>query len=117
MKQLISSSGSLVVGACCLGFTPVIAALTAMGAGFLVSDAILIPLLVVFLGLSVWTLWLSKKKHGRNGPLYTGLVSSVAAFAGLWVFMPIAYVGFVSLVGASVWDFLIARKQASGCAT
>ncbi len=51
MRQIISSLGSVVVGACCLGLAPVIAAFTAMGAGFLINDAMLIPLLVFFFGV------------------------------------------------------------------
>lgn len=117
MRQVFSSMGSVVVGACCLGLTPFIALLTAVGAGFLVNDAILIPLLVFFLSFSVWSLVSSRRKHGLNGPLYVGVASSVAAFAGLWVFVPVSYVGFAGLVAASVWDLLTVRKQLASCAT
>lgn len=117
MRQILSSLGSVIVGACCLGLAPVIAALTALGAGFLINDAILIPLLVFLLGFSIWTLKSSRQRHGRNGPFYLGLGSSVAAFVGLWVFAPVSYTGFAGLVGASVWDLVLVRKQPSSCAT
>ncbi len=110
MKQIMSSLGSVIVGACCLGITPVLAVLTAMGAGFLINDAILIPLLVFFLSFNVWSLWSSRKKHGQKGPLYFGIASSLAAFIGLWVFAPISYAGFVGLISASVWDLITVRK-------
>ena len=117
MQQIVSSLGSIIVGACCLGLTPVIALLTAMGAGFLINDAILIPLLVLFLGFSIWSLKSSRQKHRLNGPLYLGIGSSVVAFVGLWVFAPISYAGFAGLIGASVWDLVIVRKRAPSCAT
>lgn len=117
MQQIMSSLGSISVGACCLGLTPIIAALTAIGAGFLINDAILIPLLLVFLGLSVWSLSSSGKRHGQNGPLYLGIGSSIIAFVGLWLFAPISYAGFAGLMGASVWDLVMVRKQSPSCAT
>lgn len=117
MQQIMSSLGSVVVGACCLGLTPVIATLTAMGAGFLINDAILIPLLVLFLGFSIWSLKVSRQKHGQKGPLYLGIGCSVVAFVGLWVFAPVSYAGFAGLVGASVWDLVMVRKQTPSCAT
>lgn len=113
MKQIMSTLGSVVVGACCLGIAPILAALTAMGAGFLINDAILIPLLLVFLDLSIWSLSASRNRHGENGPLYLGIGCSVMAFMGLWIFAPISYLGFAGLMGASVWDFVTARREPS----
>ena len=48
-KELSGCTGSVVSGACCLGFAPLLAGLSAIGASFLIRDAILIPLFVAFL--------------------------------------------------------------------
>lgn len=52
-KQLASTLGAAFAAACCLGVTAVLSLLTAIGAGFLINDAVLIPLYVAFLALSL----------------------------------------------------------------
>jgi len=111
MKQLAGSFGSLVAGACCLGLPPLIAMLTGIGMGFILHDAILIPLLILMLSFTVWSLNSSKNQHGQTGPFSTGVVSSILAFAGLWVFAPISWLGFAGLIGASIWDIVVIRKR------
>ncbi|MEX1068333.1 MAG: MerC domain-containing protein, partial [Patescibacteria group bacterium] len=70
IKQLASSFGALFAGACCLGVTAALSVLTAIGAGFLINDAFLIPLYVVFLALSLWLLHRSAKGHGGLAPFW-----------------------------------------------
>lgn len=43
-KQLASTCGALFAAAGCLGVTAVVSAVTAVGAGFLIKDVLLIPL-------------------------------------------------------------------------
>ena len=114
-KQIGGSLGSVFAGACCLGFTPLLAALSAIGAGFLISDALLIPLFAAFLAFTLWSLWSSGKRHRRRGPFLLGLVCAITAFAALWFFAPLAYTGLVGVMAASVWDvFLLKRLRAKG---
>ncbi len=115
MKQLAGSLGSVVAGACCLGLPPLIATLTGIGMGFLLHDAILIPLLLVMLGFTLWSLNASRKRHGQNRPLYFGMTSSLLAFVGLWILAPMSWVGFVGLIAVSIWDMLLMRKQGIAC--
>jgi mercuric ion transport protein len=110
MRQLIGCAGSVVTGACCLGFTPLLTALTAIGADFLIKDVILIPLLVIFLGLAIWNLESSRKQHSSNGPLYLGSAAAILAFTSIWFSTVISYLGFLSLIAASMWDFILVRK-------
>jgi len=117
MKQLAGSFGSIVAGACCLGLTPLIATLTGVGMGFILHDAILIPLLVVMLGFTLWSLNASRKRHGQNMPFYLGITSSLLAFVGLWVFVPASWAGFIGLIVVSIWDMLLIRKQGDACKT
>ena len=46
--------GSIFAALCCLGFAPALAALSAVGLGFLINDLVLIPFLVLFLGATIW---------------------------------------------------------------
>lgn len=110
LKMIGGTLGSVFAGACCLGFAPLLAALSAVGAGFLVRDAILIPLFLVFLGFTLWSLWSSGKRHGRSGPFRLGAAGAVTAFAALWFNTPLAYAGLAGFIAATVWDLLALRQ-------
>ncbi len=111
LKQISGSLGSVVAGACCLGFAPFLAGLSAIGAGFLISDLVLIPRFVVFLAITLWGLWASRKRHNRPGPFFLGTGAAIIAFAALWFFGPLAYAGLAALVAASVWDVVLLRQR------
>ena len=55
-KQLSSLIGTAITAACCLGLPVVLSALMAIGLGFLIHDAILIPLFIGFIGFNLWML-------------------------------------------------------------
>ncbi len=111
LKQFSGPNGSVVAGACCLGFAPFLAALSAIGAGFLINDLILIPLFAVFLGITLWGLYSSRKRHKHSGPLILGAASAIAAFAALWLFTPLAYLALATLFAASIWDMVLLRQS------
>lgn len=116
-KQIAGSLGSIFASLCCLGFAPLLAALSAAGLGFMISDAILIPMLAVFLGIALWGLKNSRAKHGVSTPLYLGASGALAALVGIVVFMPLHVIGLIALVGASVWDIVLLRKNKLTCET
>lgn len=116
-KQIVGSMGSIFASLCCLGFAPVLAALSAAGLGFVISDAILIPLLALFLGLALWGMKGSQKRHGKTTPFYVGIGGAIAALVGVFVFIPVHVIGLITLVGASIWDIVLLRKQPSSCET
>jgi len=93
LKQCTSVLGAGVAAACCLGVTSVLAVLSAVGAGFLIRDAFLIPLYLALLGLSAWLLYRSARAHGNLAPFRAGLGGLVVAFAGLWISPVLVYVG------------------------
>lgn len=49
----IGVGGSIFAALCCLGFPALLSTLSAIGLGFLVNDAILVPLLILFLGITI----------------------------------------------------------------
>jgi mercuric ion transport protein len=61
----IGVGGSLFAALCCLGFPALVSLLSAIGLGFLVNDAILIPLLILFLGLTIAGLYSGVRHHHR----------------------------------------------------
>ena len=62
-KQMTSLIGTAITAACCLGLPIVLSALTAIGLGFLIHDAILIPLFIGFIGFNLWMLHHSVNKQ------------------------------------------------------
>lgn len=94
---------------CCLSVGPVVAGLSAVGLGFLLKDAILVPLFVAGWGITLWGLWLGRRVHGRLAPLGLGAVGGVAALAGVFVAPALAYAGIGALLLAVVWSMVVAR--------
>lgn len=118
MKELLEQCASVLAAgfaaACCLGVASVLAVLSAVGAGFLIRDVILIPLYLLFLGLSAWLLYRSTRAHGDLTPFRAGLGGLVAAFVGLWISPVLVYAGLAVLIAGNLWDFRNGRKaQAS----
>src|SRR5260370_15902587 len=77
--------GSAIAAACCLGLAPVVSALTAAGLGFLIHDAILLPLLALFLAATLWQLHRDRRRHRVVGPVALGWTGSLLTFAGIWL--------------------------------
>jgi mercuric ion transport protein len=110
IQQLASLFGTGFAAACCLGVTAALSALTAIGAGFLINDAVLIPAFVALVGLSLWLLYRSARAHRSLRPFWLGLAGAVVAFVGLWLAPVVVFAGLAACVAASVWDFLAARR-------
>ena len=104
--------GSALALLCCAGFVPVLGALSAIGLGFLIKDAVLIPLLVLALGLTLWGLSHGRRCHGRTAPWVVGLVASALTVSGLFLWVPLAFAGLAAVVMASVWNVLTLRACA-----
>lgn len=112
-KQLASTLGAAFAAACCLGLTAVVSAITALGAGFLIRDAVLIPLYVALLALSLWLLYRSARSHGGLGPFWLGAAGAAVAFIGLWTNPVLVYAGLIAIVAGNVGDFVRGRRQAA----
>jgi len=100
----VGVGGSLFAALCCLGFPALLSMLSAVGLGFLINDAVLLPFLVVFLAFTLYGLYRGYQKHGRAGAVILGGASAVALLVFLLVFFssPLAYLSIAGLVAASV---------------
>lgn len=123
IKQFSGIIGAGVAAACCLGISAVLAAVGAVGLGFLVHDAYLLPIFVGFVGLSLWLLYRSARDHGKLAPFWLATAGGLFGAAGLWLLVtglyPInwaVYAGLGVLVAGSVLDFANGRRVAA-CAT
>ena len=107
--QSVGLFGSLFAAACCLGLPFLIAGLTAIGAGFLIRDRYLLPILGGFLLISVVGTALSARRHRRKAPLIVSILGAAVTFGAILLRPPVAYGGIAILLLASVLDLLAAR--------
>lgn len=99
----IGVGGSLFAALCCLGFPALLAILSAIGLGFLVIDAVLIPMLIVFLALTLYGLYSGMRRHGRRHALSVGVVASLVLFTSIWFGSSIgAGIGIAALIASSL---------------
>jgi MerC mercury resistance protein len=68
---------------CCAGAPVILSILAATGLSFLRTDAILLPIIAVALGIALAGFWAGRRVHGSNGPVTIGLVGSIALVAGV----------------------------------
>lgn len=106
-------AGSLIGALCCLGVPAVIAIGSALGLGFLINDATLLPLLILFLLVLLRDLWLGLRHHRNPLALVVGLTSSVVTVFFLFVRFsrPLAYRGIAGLVVSSVLNIYLRQRQ------
>jgi len=120
-KQLGSLIGAGVAVACCLGVPLVLSTLGAVGLGFLIHDAYLLPLFVGFVALSLWTLYRAARKHARMTPFWLALLGGIVSSSGLWLLVTASYphswpvyAGLALLVCGSVWDVVKGGQPLKG---
>jgi mercuric ion transport protein len=111
LKQLGSTAGAAFAAACCAGASWALAALTAVGAGFIINDVVLIPLYVALLALSLWVLFRSARGHRNLRPVYVAGAGALAALIGLWISPVVLFLGLGLIVASSFWDYLGARTS------
>jgi mercuric ion transport protein len=117
--EKVAVVGDIVTLLCCVGFGPVVAALSAIGATFLLQDAILAPVLVAFLALGAIGLYASHRRHGRWRPqaLHAGSAVVVFAFTFVAFVQPLIWLGALGLLGAVAWDVVLRRRcESAGAA-
>lgn len=109
--------GSFVAAACCLGLPAVLSIVTAVGLGFLIKDAILLPLMIVFLIVMLAGLAFGYKVHRRPWPLVIAVVSALGLYFFIFVhtLKLVAFLAIGGLVLASVLNVVLRRKCAPAC--
>ncbi|HGT2644411.1 TPA: MerC domain-containing protein [Legionella pneumophila] len=118
IKTWVSFIIAGIAAACCLGIPVVIAAVTALGLGFLIRDAYLFPIFVGAIAISIKVLFTSSQRHQNMLPFWVGLMGGLLAVAALWLLITrlfsmvwAIYLGLILLVIASIWDFINGRFQ------
>ncbi len=107
----VGIGGSIFAALCCLGFPALLSLLAAIGLGFLINDAILLPLLAIFLVITLGGLYAGMRHHRQPWALGLGLLSALVLFAFLFINTAIAYVGLVGLIVAGGLNIYLARQR------
>lgn len=114
----IGVGGSIFAALCCLGFPALLSVLSAIGLGFLINDKILMPLLVLFLLITLYGLYQGKRRHGQPQAFWLGIISAVVTFVFIFVAFvyALAVAGIVGLLAATIWNIVL-QSHADKCAT
>lgn len=106
----------LPVGGCPACWPAYSAILGALGAGWLLDSAYLVPVSAGLLGLALFALGYRAKKRRGFRPLALGAlgVALILAFKFAYAFAPMVDAGFVFLLVASLWNAWPLRKGGGG---
>jgi mercuric ion transport protein len=126
LEQIASMTGAGISAACCLGIPLVLSAVSAVGLGFLIQDAYLLPIFAGFVGLTQWIQYRTARQYQHFGPFWLSLAGGGIAIVSLGLLLTgvygapwLVYLGTSALVGASIWGFidsLAARRKGQICA-
>src|SRR6266852_7686120 len=131
--SLLAALAALFTTLCCLGFPALVGLLAALGAGFLLRDRYLEPLLAATLLLTLLIAGLHLRQHHRPGPFLLSLVAAGSVFFAIYsigllphasggdhmadamaappTWSPyFAYGAILVLLGAQVWDLWLYRR-------
>ena len=101
--------GTLFASLCCLGVAVVIAPLTAIGLAFLINDLVLLPLVLLFLLITLWGLHSGWKRHGVRQPFFLGCLAAVLLIPSFFVSSYLSFILLVLLLVATIWSTVAAN--------
>ncbi len=96
--------GATFAALCCLGISAVLSVVTAIGLGFLIHDAVLLPLMVLSLLVALWGLLSGWQRHRNPGPLAVGSIAAAALVVFSFVHQSrvFAFAAIAALLAASL---------------
>jgi mercuric ion transport protein len=102
---------------CCAGAPGALAFVSALGAGFLINDLILFPLVALALAVAIWGLARGARRRNDRRPLGLGAAASAGMVLGIFLGVWLVWLAAAALVAASIWNLLPApapsRRQAA----
>ncbi len=92
---------------CCIGLAPLITLVMAIGLGFILTLAILLPLLITSLLIGGLGLWRSYRRHGNVYPLLLHIVGGAMMVVLIYFILhdlPWLWVGMAGVFAAALWN-------------
>lgn len=122
LSMLGSLGSAITVGLCPVCIPAIGAFLSAIGMGFLVKEAVLQPLLIGFLAITLFGLfWSYLKEHKRILPFLLGIVMAAGLYVSRYIYISAAansvmmYASIAGIIGVSFWNMRLKKKV--GCAS
>jgi hypothetical protein len=112
MRDKLGFLGTLFASLCCLGVSIVIAPLTAIGLGFLINDLILLPLVLIFLIITLWGLYQGWKQNGVQLPFFLGIFVAILLIPSFLISAYFSSFLLVLLLAATIWNTVVAVRPA-----
>lgn len=105
--------GSLFSVLCCIGAPAIISVVFAIGLGFLINDAVLFPLLALFLIITLIGLFFGMRSHGRPWAFILGIICATINFFFIAVIFNkiLVIFGVAGLIMSSLLNFLFQIKK------
>ena len=100
-------AGTLFSTLCCIGIAPLVALVSTIGLGFILTLSILLPMLAVFLSLGCLGLWFSYRRHGVAYPMLghcAAGVPMVALIAFRYHSGPWLWIAMAVVIVSTVWN-------------
>lgn len=111
--RIVGGIGVLACVLCCVSIPSVVAAISALGLGFLRNDQLLFPAEIVSVVVLIGTFLYSRRRHHRNSPLLLGLAAAAVMFFGLETPAPLGTIaalgGSILVVLVVIWDWRLQR--------
>lgn len=102
--------GSVFLALCLVGWGPLVDLMAAVGLGGLLQPTVLLALLALLLGATLWSLATDRRYHKAPGPSRTAWAGTALIFAGHWLAAAAVWVGAALVAGAAVWN----RREVAG---
>jgi mercuric ion transport protein len=104
--------GATFAALCCLGISAVLSVVSAIGLGFLIHDAVLLPLLIISLLVTVWGLLSGWRRHHQPSALIVGVIAALSLLVFSFVYQSrlLALISIAALVAASGMNVILLRK-------
>ncbi|NOX59964.1 MAG: MerC domain-containing protein [Planctomycetes bacterium] len=85
--------------------------LSSLGLGFVLTDRVQQPMIVLFLMVSVASVGWATRRYKKVGPFVLTLIGCVGIIAGrlVWNVTPALYAGVACLVVGTVWNLIMKR--------
>ena len=112
MRDKLGFLGTLFASLCCLGVSVVIAPLTAICLGFLINDLILLPLVLIFLLITLWGLYRGWKRHGQRPPFFLGIFAALLLIPSFFVNAYLSSLLLALLLVATIWNTIAVARPA-----
>lgn len=109
MKDKLGFLGTLFASLCCLGVSVIIAPLTAIGLGFLINDLVLLPLVLVFLLITLWGLYNGWRQHHDRRPFLLGIFAGGLLIPSFFLSVYFAATLLALMLVSTIWNTAAAR--------